>query len=303
MPSKPLRIGTRKSKLALWQAQKVQELLAQQHLESILVPIESEGDQNLKQPLYELGIQGIFTKTLDSALLNDTIDLAVHSLKDVPTQLAQGIELTAVLKRGDHRDIIVLKNVDSPLPETGKIATSSLRRQAQWLRKYPQYRCENLRGNVQTRLTKLDQSDWQGALFAQVGLARLDLLNDRPYQVLDWMLPAPAQGAISVCTRQDDRELQAALGSISCAQTTACVRAERAVLRGLKAGCSAPVGALATVDQNLLNLRAGLYSLDGTQAIEIECTGDSEQAEKLGLSLAEEILHTGGEALLQKIRN
>ena len=303
MLTKTLRIGTRKSKLALWQAQRAQSLLAKQGYQSIIVPIDSAGDQDLVQPLYEMGVQGIFTKALDTALLNHHIDLAVHSLKDVPTQLPEGILLGATLERGDPRDIIVLKNNQNQRPQEGSIATSSLRRQAQWLRRYPKYSCANLRGNVQTRLQKLEASNWEGALFALVGLERLDLLKNQPYQILDWMLPAPAQGAIGICLRHTDHEILDALAAINCSKTQACVTAERSLMRALQGGCSAPVGALATIDKQSINLKGGVYTIDGSTAVEAEISGSINSADTLGNTLAKTILSQGGEAILKTIKN
>ena len=202
MSPKPLRIGTRKSPLAVWQAKTVQQLLEQQGQPATLVSIDSDGDQNLTQPLYAMGIQGIFTKALDTALLNNTIDIAVHSLKDVPTQLPQKVVLASVLERENVDDVLVFNSASNRLPNTGTIATSSLRRKAQWLHKYPNYTVDTLRGNVQTRLEKIESNNWTGALFAAAGLSRLSLLNQLQYQTLDWMLPAPGQGAIGICCHQ-----------------------------------------------------------------------------------------------------
>src|SRR5688572_20309556 len=180
---KIIRIGTRESQLAVWQATLVQQLLAKQGITSELVYIKSEGDIDLKTPLYEIGVQGIFTRSLDMALLNDRIDIAVHSLKDVPTQLPKGIMHCAVLKRGSYKDLLVYKgDVPSLLTQDAPltIATSSIRRRAQWLNKYPHHILDNQRGNVNTRLKKLEESNWHGAIFAAAGLERINL---RPAQI------------------------------------------------------------------------------------------------------------------------
>ena len=174
--SKVLRIGTRDSQLAVWQATLVQDLLKEMGVASELVYMKSEGDIDTVTPLYALGVTGVFTKTLDAALLNNRIDIAVHSMKDVPTQLAQGIQQTAVLKRASHKDILVYKNGFDFLNDfntTATIATGSIRRIAQWLHRYPNHTVENLRGNVNTRLRKLKESSWQGAIFAAAGLERI----------------------------------------------------------------------------------------------------------------------------------
>ena len=219
-----IRIGTRESQLAIWQATQVKELLAKHGFESELVFIKSEGDIDLVTPLYEIGVQGIFTRSLDAALLSNKIDVAVHSLKDVPTQLPKGILQAAVLKRGAVNDLLVFKNKkaqekyvslathDSPVREDSfggssgtrfTIATSSIRRKAQWLNKYPGHIIHNLRGNVNTRLKKLQEEDWDAAIFAQAGLERIGLRPPTSV-VIEWMLPAPAQGAIVVVCREND---------------------------------------------------------------------------------------------------
>ena len=198
----PIRIGTRQSPLALWQANKVKTLLEDSGLECVLVPIDSKGDLNLEQPLYELGVVGVFTKTLDAALLAGKIDLAVHSMKDMPTALPKGIELAAVLERGNPYDILVHNGTDF-LNGPGVIATGSLRRKAQWLYKYPQHEVVGLRGNVQTRMQKFKDEGWDGAIFAEAGLQRVNLLPDN-YTRLNWMIPAPAQGAVAVVALEDN---------------------------------------------------------------------------------------------------
>jgi len=209
MPEKILRIGTRESQLALWQANKVKDLLESAGYTAELIPIKSEGDINLTTPLYEMGVQVIFTRSLDIALLEKRIDLAVHSQKDVPTRLPAGIVQTAVLERASYKDVLVPKQDTESIPFLKQlnneneaftsfpavIATSSIRRRAQWLHRYPQSSMENLRGNVNTRLKKLAESQWHGAIFAAAGLQRIGVLPDNAIE-LDWMLPAPAQGAI-----------------------------------------------------------------------------------------------------------
>ena len=191
-----LRIGTRDSELALWQARKVQSLLEALGYITKLVPVKSQGDLTLDIPLYAMGITGVFTKVLDIALLQDKIDIAVHSMKDVPTLLPQGIVKGAVLKRANVQDVLVYKeNLDFLTQQEVIIATGSLRRKSQWLRRYPTHTIENLRGNINTRLQKPEDSSWQGAIFAAAALERLNK-NQLQVKALDWMTPAPAQGAI-----------------------------------------------------------------------------------------------------------
>jgi hydroxymethylbilane synthase len=195
---KPLRIGTRSSALALWQAHWVQNALSQIGLTSELVPIHSSGDTNLVQPLYEMGVVGVFTKELDQALLQNEVDLCVHSMKDVPTQLPAGIVAGFVPERGHAGDVFVFQEKNwKGLPQR-TIATSSLRRQAQWLFAYKNDHVVPLRGNIQTRIDKIKANNWDGAIFAQAGLERLST-DPTIYIPIDWMIPAPAQGAILTC--------------------------------------------------------------------------------------------------------
>jgi hydroxymethylbilane synthase len=196
--SKTIKIGTRDSELALWQAKTVQQQLENLGYKTELVPVKSTGDIVLDKPLYELGITGIFTKTLDIALLNNDIDIAVHSLKDVPTILPKGIVQVAVLKRGNVNDTLVYKNNEEFLgAKEAVIATGSLRRRAQWLNRYPTHTVVDLRGNVNSRLQKLKDNNWNGAIFAAAGIGRIGIRPDESIN-LDWMTPAPAQGAIMI---------------------------------------------------------------------------------------------------------
>jgi hydroxymethylbilane synthase len=223
---KIIRIGTRESQLAVWQATLVQQMLAKVNARSELVYIKSEGDIDLQTPLYEMGVQGIFTRSLDIALLNNRIDLAVHSLKDVPTQLPKGIIHCAVLERASYKDLLVYKgDVPSLLTQNAAltIATSSIRRKAQWLNRYPDHNIDNLRGNVNTRLKKLEESDWHGAIFAAAGLERINLRPAQSFE-LDWMLPAPAQGAIVVVCREDDRYAYERSNAIFCVRCSVAVQ-------------------------------------------------------------------------------
>ena len=235
-----IRIGTRKSKLALWQANEVKAALELQGHSCELVLIESNGDQDLIQPLYAMGIQGIFTKTLDTALLNKKIDIAVHSLKDVPTLLPKGIQIKAVLSRVNPMDVLVYNTSFNARETDASIGTGSLRRRAQWLRKYPNHKVENLRGNLQKRLEKLNNSEWSGAVFAQAGLERLDLLKVN-HEVLEWMLPAPSQGIVGIACLETNRAIQEVLEKINCTTTAKCAHIERSFLNTLEGGCTAPI--------------------------------------------------------------
>jgi hydroxymethylbilane synthase len=300
---KLLRIGTRESQLAVWQATQVQQLLATQGYASELVYIKSEGDIDLKTPLYEMGVQGIFTRSLDIALLNNRIDLAVHSMKDVPTQLPQGIAHAAVLERGPVSDLLVFRNGKDFLDDASSIAniaTSSIRRKAQWLHKYPAHQLHNLRGNVNTRLKKLDEMGWDGAIFAQAGLERINLRPSNSL-VLDWMLPAPAQGAIMVVCRTADEFALEACKQLNHELTAACTAIERDFLRTLLGGCSTPISALATIESGLLRFRGNILSVDGRQKVEIEKNVMLDKAATLGKSAAVELLANGGQQIADSI--
>jgi hydroxymethylbilane synthase len=299
--SKLIRIGTRESQLALWQANTVKDALEVLGHSCQLVLINSKGDQDTTTPLYELGVTGIFTKTLDAALLSNQIDIAVHSMKDVPTLLPEGIVKAAVLKRGNHTDVLVYKDLTF-LEGTGTIATGSLRRKAQWLHKYPNHKVTGLRGNVNTRLEKLANNNWDGAIFAKAGL---DRINKLPAQhiALDWMTPAPAQGAVMVVCRTGEQKFIEALAPLNHLETDRCTQIERAFLRLLEGGCSAPIGALAYCKDNTLFFKGELISLDGTTKLAVERQAPLDQVQELGKSAAQEILDGGGAQLMQQIKS
>ena len=265
-----IRIGTRDSELALWQAKTVQNQLKTLGYPTEIVSTKSHGDIELSKPLYEMGVTGIFTKALDIALLNGEIDIAVHSMKDVPTALPEGIVVGAVLKRGNPHDVLVYKGDLSFLEaEIATIATSSLRRKAQWLHRYPHHKIENLRGNVNTRLQKLTDNSWNGAIFAAAGLERINKLPEK-HLVLDWMLPAPAQGAIVVVVREDNVALQKKLLPLHDDYTYIATQLERDFLRALEGGCTAPIGAFAEFKDDKLYFKGGLWSEDGKEASVID---------------------------------
>ncbi|NEV92919.1 hydroxymethylbilane synthase [Psychroflexus sp. YR1-1] len=298
--SKTIRIGTRDSELALWQAHKVKSLLEREGYTPILKPVKSTGDLNLEQPLYEMGITGIFTKTLDVALIKGEIDIAVHSMKDVPTALPVGVVQAAVLPRANTSDILIHKGLED-FSSKRTIATGSLRRKAQWLRKYPNHEVVNLRGNVNTRLQKLEDSDWAGAIFAAAGLERIDLKPDNHIE-LDWMIPAAAQGAMLVVTLDSNSVCKTALSPINHAETALAVKVEREFLKTLEGGCTAPIGALATIEGDELKLKAGLFGLDGTESYVIEESAALSQAEGFGKRCAELVLSQGGDRLMKELR-
>jgi hydroxymethylbilane synthase len=303
--SKVLRIGTRESQLAVWQAELVKSQLAQNNIQSELVFIKSEGDIDLITPLYELGVQGIFTKTLDAALLSKRIDLAVHSMKDVPVQLAKGIVQAAVLKRASYKDILVYKNSTDFLKDHNSIATiatSSIRRKAQWLHHYPNHKIENLRGNVNTRLQKVKDNNWNGAIFAAAGVERI---NVRPQNSIDitWMLPAPAQGAIIIVCNEDDAVAKTACAALNNESTAFCTKIERDFLKTLMGGCSTPISALAEIENGNVHFKGNIFSLDGATFIETEKTIDLNNADALGFEAAKELLNKGADKITAAIRN
>lgn len=300
-----IRIGTRESQLALWQANEVKRLLEDAGNAVELVLIKSEGDIDLVTPLYELGVQGVFTRALDAALLSDRIDIAVHSMKDVPVQPAKGIVQAAVLKRASYKDIFVPKQDSTFLDDTASvatIATSSIRRMAQWLDRYPNHTITTLRGNVNTRLRKVTEEDWNGAIFAAAGLERINLRPTNAVE-LDWMLPAPAQGAIMVVCKENDNHCLDACKVFNDADTELCTYIERSFLRTLLGGCSTPISALASIEGDKLVFRGNMLTKDGKQKAEIYKEALVTNARDLGAEAANEILANGGDAIIDQIRN
>src|SRR6185312_6796386 len=305
-----LKIGTRESELAVWQASHVQKLLKEIGVDSELVFIKSEGDIDTKTPLYELGVQGIFTKTLDAALLNNRVDIAVHSMKDVPTLPAAGIRLAAVLKRASYKDILVFKGerkyIESALSDehsTFRIATSSIRRKAQWLHRYPDHQIENLRGNVNTRLRKIGENDWNGAIFAAAGLERIHLRPENSID-LDWMLPAPAQGAITISCRENDDISFSAASLLNDEATQLCTKIERDFLRSLLGGCSTPISALAVFENNRIVFKGNVCSVNGKEKFDIYKEAYVENYNDVGVNAAEELLQNKeAKKIIYDIRN
>ncbi len=302
--TKIIKIGTRDSELALWQAHTVSEKLTDLGFKTEIVPVKSDGDLILNKPLYELGITGIFTKTLDVAMLAGKVDIAVHSMKDVPTALPKGIVQAAVLPRAKTIDILVHKGDLSFLDHTeGIVATGSLRRKAQWLHKYPTHHIEDLRGNVNTRLQKLENNTWNGAIFAAAGLERINV-KPSEYIDLDWMIPAPAQGAMLVVAMENDHFILDAVAQLNDIETEITTYIERQFLRTLEGGCTAPIGALASYNEHddTIRLKGALFSLDGKQKIDIDKVVAIEEWKKLGFFAAKEILENGGEQLMKVLR-
>lgn len=312
-PARPLRIGTRGSALALWQARHVAARLHAVGLDAELVTFTTTGDRRLDVPLAAIGSKGLFTEELDRALLAGEIDLAVHSLKDLPTALPAGLVLAAVSEREDPRDAFVPHPAFggglADLPPGATLATSSLRRRAQLLAARPDLAVVDVRGNVPTRLEKLAASGrpgeggWHGMLLATAGLVRLGL-EDRIGERIpsDVMLPAVGQGALGIVTASRP-DLAAALARVlEDPDTRAATTAERALMRRLEGGCQVPVAGLARVEGDRLTLDGAVGSLDGARLIRDRVEGPSVGAEALGQRLAERLLAAGAEAILAAIR-
>ena len=296
-----IRIGTRNSPLAMWQAKEVEQKLQNLGYETVLVPVLSSGDKNLNQPLYSLGITGVFTKDLDIALLNNEIDIAVHSLKDVPTILPQNIEVSAVLERDFPQDVLVRKSSskNKDLSEL-KIATSSLRRRAFWSEKFPNTQFSDIRGNVQTRLKKLEEGDFDATLFSLAGIKRMEM--ELEYEMLDFMISAPSQGVVAISSRVDDKETKAILKKLNHKTTQICVEIERNFLRTLEGGCTAPIGAIAVFEENKIKFSGRLNSLDGSKTINVVEEFEYDDSENYGKKFAEFVLENGGKEMMEEIK-
>lgn len=300
--SKVIRIGTRDSELALWQANTVKDMLEARGHQTKLVPVKSTGDIVLDKPLYELGITGIFTKTLDIAMLNGDIDIAVHSMKDVPTALPKGIVQAAVLERANFMDILAYKDNQEFLAQPdGIIATGSLRRKAQWLNRYPTHTVVDLRGNVNSRLEKLKNNTWNGAIFAAAGLERIGVEPEDTIG-LTWMVPAPAQGAIMVVAMEADEEIREICAELNHERTEICVTQEREFLRLLEGGCTAPIGGLCYINNDdKVVLKGILLTVDGSKKLEAEVSASLGEHEHLGRDCANSILARGGKRLMNEL--
>ena len=304
MTAAPIRIGTRDSKLAVWQAEYVQNRLSEKGYTSELVHIKTEGDLQQDLPIHQIGGRGVFTKALDDALLENRIDLAVHSCKDLPTIMPDGLMISAIPVREDPRDVLVATGDTSFLDDPNSravIATSSNRRRGQWLSHFPRHEITEVRGNVQTRLRKLKENGWQGIIFAAAGLKRLGL-DHLISRSLEWMLASPAQGALAVASRQDDADMRTAAAEIHDERIAAGVTAERTFLRILEGGCSAPIGAHALIEGNTLTLRGRVDSLDGQKTIKVEAYGNLHTPERVGEQAAQKARAEGAAAVIAAVR-
>ena len=306
MLEKTLKIATRQSPLALWQANYVKDRLQQLYpdLTIELVPMVTKGDVILDSPLAKIGGKGLFVKELENALLNKEADIAVHSMKDVPMQFPEGLGLAVICQREDPRDAFVSHSYRTfaELPQGAVVGTSSLRRQCQLKALRPDLDIRSLRGNVGTRLSKLDNGDYDAIILASAGLIRLGLA-DRIASFIDveQSLPAAGQGAVGIECRTDDAQVQALLAPLADAETTYCVLAERAMNNHLQGGCQVPIGGYAVLQQGQLYLRALVGDVDGSQIIRAEGKSAVENAEVLGVQIAEQLLAQGADKILQAI--
>lgn len=299
-----LKIATRRSPLALWQANYVKERLIQIYPELTveLVPLITKGDVILDTPLAKIGGKGLFVKELENALLSGEADIAVHSMKDVPMQFPAGLELNVICKREDPRDAFVSNRYRclAELPQGARVGTSSLRRQCQLKQLRPDLDIQSLRGNVGTRLSKLDNGDYDAIILAAAGLIRLEL-QQRIASFIDveTSLPAAGQGAVGIECRSNDERVKRLLVPLADVQTTACVLAERAMNNHLQGGCQVPIGGYAVLQDNQIYLRALVGALDGSKIIRTEGKSAVENAEVLGVQVGQQLLEQGADKILQ----
>lgn len=305
MSKKTIRIGTRDSELATWQAEKVARELQKLGHDTELIFVKSEGDLDLTTPLTEMGGKGVFTKALDDAQLNDEIDIAVHSFKDLPTENPLPLKVAAIMERADARDSLVAPGGTDFLGDPNykaTIATSSNRRRAQWLHRYPNHEIVNIRGNVNTRLQKVENKDWDGAIFAAAGLERIDL-GHHISEYLDWMVSAAAQGAMAVMIREGDREMEEVISKLNHDETALCTTIERDFLHDMEAGCSAPVGAYAFIEDEQVHFKAVALTLDGSERYDFEEKVSVGEAGELGHSAAQALLGEGAIKVINQMKS
>ena len=306
MSSGTITIGTRASKLALWQAEYIAAEIEKHHGCRVeLRKMTTKGDRILDAPLAKIGGKGLFTKELEQAMLAGEIDLAVHSLKDMPTEVPEGLVIGAITQRLDAGDAFVSVHHRSmeDLPQGAKVGTSSLRRRAQLLAVRPDLTILDLRGNVNTRLAKLDAGELDAIVLAAAGLKRLGL-GERIRTILPraMILPAVGQGALAIECRADDGRIQEMIDFLRDTEMTAAATAERAFLRRVEGGCQIPVGVYAEVGEgNVLHVEAMIASIDGMRVCRSHSMGTPAEAEKIGIALAEELLDAGGREILKEI--
>lgn len=307
MSKKKVIVGSRDSVLAMWQTKFVVEQLmaVTDQYEFEIVSLKTKGDKILDVSLAKIGDKGLFTKELEVGLLQGEIDFAVHSMKDMPTVLPEGLQISSLLKRHNPADVLISEKYDSfaALPQGAKVGTSSLRRKAQLLHARPDLDIHDVRGNLQTRMRKMREENFDGIILAAAGVERLDW-HDQITEELsyDICLPAVSQGVIGVETRTDDPEIIALVQLVNDAQTASCVAAERALLKSLEGGCQIPIGAYAQLEGDTVVLQGLVGSLDGKTIIRDEISGPVAQSEQLGQQLAQRLSEQGGQAILEEIR-
>jgi len=303
---KEIRIGTRASALALWQAEWVKSELEKKYpgLMVSLTKIKTTGDKILDVPLSKVGGKGLFVKEIEEAMLRQEIDIAVHSMKDVPTFFPDGLHLSCITEREDARDALLSRNkvAFKDLPKGARIGTSSLRRQSQLMNIRPDFVIEQLRGNVDTRLRKLKEGQYDAIILAAAGVRRLGLAdNVTEYIDPEISLPAIGQGALGIECRVDDRELNDMISFFNHSDTRVCVTGERALLRRLEGGCQVPIACYGRIKNNNLSLEGLVASVDGKRIIKETIEGAQADAEKLGVTLAENLLKRGADVILREV--
>lgn len=308
MPQLELKVGTRASRLALWQAEWVRAQLERDpNVKVTLHKITTSGDKILDVPLAKIGGKGLFVKEIEEALLRGDIDLAVHSMKDVPTVLPDTLDIFAMTEREDPRDAISTRypitGIDD-LPIGATIGTSSLRRQAQLLHRRPDFKIVPLRGNLDTRLRKLQEGEFEAVIVAAAGVKRLGFESQiTAYLSVDQSLPAMGQGVLGIECRRDDTVVQEHIARLNHPPSASAVRAERALVDRLEGGCQVPIGAHAVVTDSSLRLDALVASIDGTHIIRNDIVGSVEDAVTLGITLAEQLLSKGADKILAEVYN
>lgn len=301
-----IRIATRKSPLALWQANFVKQnlLLAHKDLTVELIPMVTQGDIILDSPLSKIGGKGLFVKQLEQAILNNEADIAVHSIKDIPAQFPEGLMLAAICQRDEVRDAFVANKYASlnDLPKGAIVGTSSLRRQCQLRSHFPHLIIKDLRGNVGTRLNKLDDEQYDAIILASVGLKRLSLEHRiTQYIDTDLMLPAVGQGAIGIESRTDDKQILDIISVLDDKKSRSCIQAERAMNNALQGGCQVPIAGYCRLNNDELTLQGLVGRVNGSKIIKQQITGFINEAESLGEKLAKQLLNQGADLILTEL--
>ena len=301
---KKIKIATRRSPLAIWQAEYVKKELIRNHsdIEIQIVRIQTEGDRFLDAPLFDIGGKGLFIKELEEALLSKNADIAVHSMKDVIVELPKGLEISVIMKREDSHDVLISNQYNSiaEIPDNSTVGTSSLRRQSQLKQVNSNILFEDLRGNVETRIGKLDDGKYDAIILAAAGIIRLGLA-ERITEFISFshVLPAVGQGAIGIECRTNDETTQQLIAPLNDKDTSLCVLTERAFSRRLNGGCQLPIASHAVIENNQIKVDGLVARLDGSKVIRLQKIGELEDADKIGSSLAEALLDNGADAILK----